>query len=73
MHSRHHLKTAAVMLAALGLSAGLTLPSLGCTGGPRGATSTEAQSPERTATTPAVPALDTRAPAAFETATFALG
>ncbi len=73
MHPRHYLKKAAVVLAALGLGAGLTLPAAGCSRGTGAAAQTGTQSPDSTTATPAIPPQDARATAVFETATFALG
>lgn len=73
MHSLHHLKTTAVVLTALGLGAGLTLPVAGCSSAAKTAAPIGVQSSECTTATSSIPPLDARASAVFETATFALG
>lgn len=67
-------KKAAVVLAALGLGTGLTVPAAGCARS-SGSASPEAQpvGAGEPAALLSVPPLDERAPTVYQTATFALG
>jgi len=66
------VRKAAAVLAALGLGAGLGVPLVGCGRGESAGVQTEPGS-GGTASAVAIPALDTRAPSSYQTATFALG
>lgn len=71
---RHYFKKLAVALAAVGLGAGLTLPTAGCARSTvSGSTNANPVGTGEPTTLPSLPPLDTRAPAVFSTATFALG
>lgn len=72
MLTRTYVRNAAAVLATLGLGAGLGVPLVGCGRGEPAGVQTE-PGLGGTVSAVAVPALDTRAPSSYQTATFALG